>query len=155
MNLDNLDIDDFKDALRRSWTAETCSPSWREKWRPDNPSAGQCAITALLVNDYLGGEIMRCMTEDGSHYYNLMYGSIVLDFTEEQFGGKTPDYRSGEPRTREYLLSNADTAQRYELLKSNFEKSIKDFSIADDILDEDSTETHNLFTENSNETIEK
>ena len=82
------------------------------------------AVAALVLNDFLGGKIMRCESEYGSHYYNLINDKIV-DLTVSQF--KTlPNYETGIERTREYLLSNEDTKKRYKLLlervKENFLK---------------------------------
>ena len=105
--------------IRKSWSYETCSPGLKEQWSEDNPSLGQCAVTALLVNDIYGGKIMRCMASTGSHYYNLIDDKIV-DLTVEQFQGEIPQYENGEERTRKYLLSNSDTKNRYLALLSDF-----------------------------------
>lgn len=117
----------FDEALRivisKSWNSETCVPSLREKWSEENPSLGQCAITALVVNDFLGGNIMRCMSSTGSHYYNFIDNEI-MDFTREQFGQETPDYEHGEERSREYLLGNEDTKARYTRLVNNVRENI-------------------------------
>ena len=40
--------------LTRAWSVETSS-----KWRRDNPACGQCSVTALVVQDLLGGEILK------------------------------------------------------------------------------------------------
>ena len=116
-----------KDIIRiieMSFTKETCYPGLQDKWNSNNPSLGQCAVTSLVVNDFLGGKIMRCESETGSHYYNLINNEI-LDLTSSQFN-TLPDYNTGEERTREYLLDNIDTKSRYKLLlenvKSNFIK---------------------------------
>ncbi|WP_456114964.1 YunG family protein [Streptantibioticus cattleyicolor] len=47
-------------ALRASWAADTCSPDdlARAPWSPGNPAWGHCDITALLVNDLLGGDLV-------------------------------------------------------------------------------------------------
>ena len=117
-----MDIFELKEFLSYSWSKDTCSPGLRNEWNEDNPSLGQCAITALIVNDIFGGKIMRCMASSGSHYYNLIDDKIV-DLTVEQFLGEIPGYNEGQERTREYLLSNEDTKNRYLLLKNNLEKT--------------------------------
>ena len=93
-------------------------------WDESNPSLGQCAITALIVNDYYGGKIMRCMASSGSHYYNMIENELV-DLTVEQFLGEIPEYEKGEERTREYLLGNEDTKSRYLLLNKNLKSVIE------------------------------
>lgn len=42
-------------ALKSSWSKETCYPPWARGWTTENPTKGQCAVTALVVQDYLGG----------------------------------------------------------------------------------------------------
>ena len=111
-------INDIKKELIKSWSKNTCTPYLKEQWSISNPSLGQCAITSLIVNDFCGGKIMKCMTPYGSHYYSLI-NNEVIDLTVEQFNGYIPDYKTGEERSREYLLSNNDTKNRYyELMKN-------------------------------------
>jgi len=45
---------DFYQQLRRSWSPETSSG-----WTRDNPASGQCGVTALVVHDKFGGEILK------------------------------------------------------------------------------------------------
>ena len=111
-------IEELKGLLLKSWSKETCSPGLRDGWSEDNPSLGQCAITSLVVNDLFGGKIMRCMASSGSHYYNMIDDELV-DLTVEQFLGEIPLYEEGAERTREYLLSNEDTKNRYLRLLKN------------------------------------
>ena len=121
-----MKIRELKQLLMQSWNLETCSPGLRDKWDEENPSLGQCAITALIVNDFFGGKIMRCMSSSGSHYYNIIDDELV-DLTVEQFLGEIPQYENGEERTREYLLSNEDTKNRYEKLLYNLKQLIRQF----------------------------
>lgn len=121
-----MEIVKLIELLKLSWEKETCSPGLRDEWNQDNPSLGQCAITALILNDFLGGKIMRCMASSGSHYYNIIDNKII-DLTIDQFLGEIPDYINGEERTREYLLSNEDTRNRYEKLLYNLKNSLEKF----------------------------
>ena len=113
------------DIISMSWSRETCYPTLQNQWSKFNPSLGQCAITSLVVNDFCGGQIMRCMVNGISHYYNLINGHTI-DLTVLQFEGIIPEYDKSEERSREYLLSNDDTKKRYKLLltivKNNFLK---------------------------------
>lgn len=115
-----------------AWTKETCVPSLRSNWSSENKELGQCAITALIVNDYYGGKIMRCMTSTGSHYYNLIDDEII-DLTVEQFMGEIPLYDEGAERTRDYLLSSEDTKARYLMLQKNVKEILSDKLICDSI----------------------
>ena len=113
--------------LEKSWSLETCFPSGQNLWTKENPSFGQCAITALILNDLFGGKIMRCMWGNNSHYYNFINDELV-DFTKDQFIGETPDYKNGEERTREYLLSSEDTKKRYEILLKKVYENLCDYT---------------------------
>ena len=68
---------------------------------------------------------MRCMASSGSHYYNIIDDELV-DLTVEQFLGEIPQYEHGEERTRDYLLSNEDTKNRYLLLNRNLQETIEE-----------------------------
>jgi hypothetical protein len=115
--------------LRRSWSALTSSD---EKWTEENPALGQCAVTALVVQDYLGGEIIniKAITPNGevSHYYNIINGKIV-DITIDQFDNSVTFYdektsKGGYQSLRDYCLSFEDTAKRYALLEDSVSKYI-------------------------------
>jgi hypothetical protein len=118
-----MEIGELKQLLIQSWDIETCSPGLRDKLTEEKPSLGQCAITTLIVNDFFGGKIMRCMASSGIHYYNIIDDELV-DLTVEQFLGEIPQYEHGEEITRDYLLSNEDTKKRYILLNNNLQKTI-------------------------------
>lgn len=121
-----MEIEQLKQLLIQSWNSETCAPGLKTEWSEENPSLGQCAITTLIVNDFFNGKIMRCITPFGSHYYNLIDNQLI-DLTVEQFSGEIPQYENSEERTREYLLSNEDTKNRYEKLLYNLKQSTRQF----------------------------
>lgn len=123
---------ELESALNKSWTRESSSDP--ENWTPDNPAWGQCAVTSLVVNDYLGGEIVwaNAVLPDGreiSHYFNKI-DEKEEDFTRLQFPDgtiiphgipKTKEYSS----TRDYVLSYPVTQQRYELLKQRVKERLR------------------------------
>ena len=117
-------IDEVCEIVSMSFSEDTCYPAWVDKWNSDIKCLGQGAVAALVLNDFLGGKIMRCESEFGSHYYNLINDQII-DLTVSQFN-ILPNYETGIERTREYLLSNEDTKKRYKILlervKENFLK---------------------------------
>ena len=110
--------EEVRSIIKLSWTKDTCYPGSREEWSEKNPSLGQCAVTTLIVNDFFGGKIMRCMCNGISHYYNLINDEIV-DLTVDQFEGVIPNYEESSERTRDYLFSSSDTKERYYLLLNN------------------------------------
>ncbi|WP_228973187.1 hypothetical protein [Streptomyces sp. DH12] len=81
---------DLDRALRSVWAADTCSPDDQADWRPDNPAWGHCDITALVVNDVFGGdlvvgEVFLDGSQHGFHWWNRLAGGVELDLTREQF----------------------------------------------------------------------
>lgn len=109
--------------LRKAWRRETTHPSYQSKWSEDNPSVGQCCVTALIVQDKYGGDIYSCKVGNCSHFINII-NERIIDKTAEQFGGVSKvKYISGSFRkkSRELLLKNKDIKRRYELLKTRLE----------------------------------
>lgn len=110
-------------ALHVSWSADTSKASG---WTENDRAKGQCAVTACVVQDYFGGDILNTIaTLPGgatvSHYFNVV-DSGTIDLTNGQFpdgttfsrpASKTGDFLS----TREYCLSHDDTRQRYIVLR--------------------------------------
>lgn len=66
-------------ALRLSWSLETA-----RQWTKEDPAAGQCNVTALLVHELFGGELLKTRLPEGDHFYNRI-GGCRYDFTESQF----------------------------------------------------------------------
>lgn len=114
---------EFLQLIQKACQRETSADP--DGWSDDNPTWGHCAVVALLAQDFFGGQILRASLNEtpfassGSHYRNESD-----DFTEEQFGGFQLNLFF-EPRTREYLLSNINTATRYQLLKAAFEALLR------------------------------
>ncbi|MFY0613270.1 MAG: hypothetical protein JXQ99_17185 [Hyphomicrobiaceae bacterium] len=66
-------------ALYHSWSIVTA-----QQWSAENPAAGQCNVTALLVHDLFGGDILKTPLPDSEHFYNRIDGARY-DFTASQF----------------------------------------------------------------------
>lgn len=84
-------LTDIEQALRDSWSAETCTPEYRDRWTPANPARDQCGVTAMVLNDLLGGELIRGEVHvDGVrtdfHWWNRLGTGVEVDLTREQFG---------------------------------------------------------------------
>ncbi|WP_234343706.1 YunG family protein [Streptomyces sp. NRRL F-5123] len=87
-----LSLLDLDRALRASWAADTCSPDdvAREAWSPGNPAWGHCDISALLVHDLLGGDLVVGEVDlagdrQGYHWWNALPSGLQIDVTKEQF----------------------------------------------------------------------
>ena len=113
-------------ALAASWTAQTASPL--VAWTPSNPSSGQCAVSALVLQDYCGGEIRRCVVAGTPHYFNRIDGQVV-DSTAAQFGTVAINYDTATVRSCQRILRHADTRQRYELLKGRVERFLVELDV--------------------------
>jgi hypothetical protein len=126
-----VELSELEKALLSSWLKETSLDP--ENWTPQNPAWGQCAVTACVVQDYLGGEIVWAEVIDRgktiSHYFNKIDG-IEHDLTHRQFskGTKIPEgipKTKGLPTTRDYILSYEPTCKRYAILKDLVEDYIE------------------------------
>lgn len=91
---------------------------------------GQCVPVTLIVQDELGGKIMRTVVpNDESHYYNVIEDTR-LDLTREQYPEYDDSdlYDRSEVRERSTLLAVPDVADRYDTLKSLYDMT-KDVEI--------------------------
>lgn len=121
--MEKITLEDLQKALKFSWSAETSVDP--DNWTPENPAWGQCAITALIVQYYFGGNLLRSRVDKfGSHYWNKLPNGEEQDLTRSQFpeGVAIP---FGEKRTRDCVLSFQSTIKRYELLKQRVEDFLK------------------------------
>ena len=112
------DMRGLEDELKQAWCRETSARP--DTWTPSNPAWGQCAITALVVQDMLGGELLRGQWEGTSHYWNRLPSGLEVDLTRGQFLNP-PNPAEVEERSREYVLSWPDTVRRYNLLKERMD----------------------------------
>lgn len=111
--------------LLSCWKKETAAPGCQAVWTEQNPAWGQCAVTALLVQNLLGGELIRtAMDPYGSHYYNRLPDGTEVDLTFCQFPAETV-FPPGQPAQRDYVLyseraRSARSEERYRLLAANY-----------------------------------
>ena len=115
---------DLYDALKHVWCAETCAPRMRDRWTPDNPTYGQCSITAFLTQDLFGGEVYGVPLEDGGYHCFNVVGGRAFDLTSEQFGGRALDYAHVDEQRREDHFAKEEKRLRYELLKERLRQSL-------------------------------
>lgn len=87
-----LSLGEIDRAVRGSWAPDTCSPDDAERvpWTPANPAWGHCDVTALVVNDLLGGdlvvgEVHVAGEQQGYHWWNRLPSGVEIDLTREQF----------------------------------------------------------------------
>jgi len=107
-------LDDLARRLEGSWTRETSADP--PHWSAGNSAYGQCAVTALVVQDYFGGELLRARVDGISHYWNRLPAGLEVDLTRKQFGSN-PHVPTGELKSREFVLSFPETVDRYLSLR--------------------------------------
>lgn len=98
-------------ALLGAW-----SPATSSGWLDESPARGQCGVTALLLNEMFGGDILKTPLPEGTHFYNRIAGERV-DLTDKQFDAPITylDLTSG----RDEALADTSVTQ-YEALRSAF-----------------------------------
>jgi hypothetical protein len=98
-----FDAEQVAGALLKSWSLE-----WARQWTAENPAAGQCNVTALLVHELFGGELLKTRLPEGDHFYNRI-GGRRYDFAESQF--TLPITYADLPTTRAEAARGATIAE--------------------------------------------
>ena len=113
-----LDEKVVKDILRKCWSCESSS-----LWTAENPARGQCGVTALVIQDCFGGEILKTLVDGKIHFYNKIDG-LKYDFTADQFQSlpKYFDFLS----SGEEALSDTNYNQ-YSYLLCRFRRELERF----------------------------
>lgn len=101
----------LEQVLLKVYCKQTAYPKCAHEWSEQNPTLGQCAVTALLVKYYFGGKIYKLSSQN--HYFNVIGGKVV-DLTKAQFNCWL-NYQDSTPKKPS--LFKAKTLKRYRLLK--------------------------------------
>ncbi|MCT4612088.1 MAG: hypothetical protein N4A47_01805 [Clostridia bacterium] len=111
-----MDINKLRCACYNSWDEKTCYDGVLDRWNENNKELGHCAITSMVVNDYIGGNIIKAVVKDeeDAHYFNEVDENII-DLTIEQYN-YSPIYELTKIKTKADLLKNENTKKRYEIL---------------------------------------
>lgn len=105
--LPDYDPEKFGERLPSCWSVETAST-----FSEANPAMGQCSVTALVAQDFLGGDIAKTQVDGAWHYYNIL-GAQRWDFTASQFA--KPLRYDDVPSSREDALTDTTSAQYQKL----------------------------------------
>ena len=109
---------DLYNASLNIWSKDTCAPRMRDRWSNDNPTVGQCSITAFLAQDIFGGEVYGVALGDGNYHCFNVVGDAIFDLTSEQFNNKDLDYSLNYKQDRSTHFKKKEKEERYNLLKS-------------------------------------
>jgi hypothetical protein len=99
--------------LQRHWCADTSF--WPNGWTTDRPSFGQCAVTAMIVHDRFGGEMLRTVNQGVIHYWNRV-DDVDIDLTRDQFDTWDPDDEIVAVDPAQVGSSGPSIAARHSLL---------------------------------------
>lgn len=125
-------LEELLTALWSSWGADTAYDA--SDWSEENPARGQCVVSALVVQDYLGGDFARYEIDEGdlheTHYVNKFANGVVLDTTASQYTHPVnmrmkPVDLKGYATIRDKRLADTSTRTRYELLKSRVAQTLQ------------------------------
>jgi hypothetical protein len=85
-------VDEVVEAIVASWSPDTADPTttYLAAGRPGQQTRGQCGTTALVIQDWLGGDLIIADvlidgTVVGVHYWNRLPDGTELDLTGDQF----------------------------------------------------------------------
>ena len=82
-----VSLTDLTNAIRASWAADTCFGA--AEWTLQNPARGQCVVTALVVQHFLGGTLQKYDTmfngQPENHYANILPNGQTVDLTGHQY----------------------------------------------------------------------
>lgn len=124
-------IQELSAALQASWGPDTAYSS--EEWSHNNKARGQCVVSSLVVQDYLGGDLIRYEINDDqlheTHYVNKLPDGTVIDTTASQYSTPVsmklkPVDTSGSVAIRDKRLADKSTSERYTTLKHRVEQQL-------------------------------
>jgi hypothetical protein len=81
-----MTLAEIEAAVRASWGKDTSDDP--DEWTPERPTRGQCAVTAHVLRELLGGEILVARVTPSineHHLWNRFPTGVELDLTIEQF----------------------------------------------------------------------
>lgn len=131
-----MTIEAIEKILPKAWTPRKGYRAESSLFVSGEAATGQCAVTALVLQDYFGGEIAKVKAFNPadprtsvSHYFNVIEGKKV-DITMGQFKvgvtfSETYAVPEGFSSMREYALSYPDTVERYEQLKAKINELLR------------------------------
>lgn len=118
LKTESLDTN-IRSIVEKGWSKETCHPAYVDKWNFSNRAAGQCAVTAMYINQKYGYDIYETMVGRSRHFFNITSDGKVIDATCDQFPVEPVNYSAS--RKREFKDLYRSCGDRYELFVKNLE----------------------------------
>lgn len=119
----SVSIENILKALHDSWSSDTCFVA--AEWSLENPARGQCVVSSLVVQEFLGGDLIRYQINgpgfEEMHYANILPDQTILDTTGSQYTAPVsltvlPVDLKGFSSIREKRLADPTTRKRYDRL---------------------------------------
>ncbi len=113
-------------AFAGAFALDTCSLDDVDVWSAENAARGHCAVASLVVNDLLGGQLLRAEVHEhgeqiGYHWWNRLAG-VDIDLTRDQF---RLTERIGEPTVVDRPPGEAGNyADQYEVFRARVAASL-------------------------------
>ncbi|MEK6888784.1 MAG: hypothetical protein AABW80_01615 [Nanoarchaeota archaeon] len=106
----NYSFEVVEEAIRASWSRETCNPLLQACWGERCKAQGQCLVTAIVIQNHLEGDILFCRRL--GHYWNNLPDGREVDLTREQFHSRrTKERMKGVKVARGSLLFGVEATQ--------------------------------------------
>ncbi len=120
-----MTLDALTQALYESWGKDTAYKNDRGKWTEINRAAGQCTVTAMIINDYFGGKIYRGYSKKNNlyHYWNIIDGKKV-DLTASQFDNDI-HFDKVVLKKKDQLIKIDNVRKRYYILKGRVDNYLE------------------------------
>ena len=110
---------ELRENIEDAWSYETTF--LRDEWLvTESFATGQCGVTALYVQEKLGGELFEGWIDNEKnrrHFFNVVNG-MLIDLTWKQFPERTPLYHP-KVITRSDILANDWFIERYQNFLNN------------------------------------
>lgn len=116
-------LNQLRQAIIESWSEET---AWPGSWTPSNPAAGQCRVTAAVVQDVLGGEVLMATIQQDplyTHFWNRLPDGQEIDLTADQFTDQQ-QVPAGEPIERGELMKPEPMTRTYPVLLERVQEQL-------------------------------
>lgn len=118
-------LHDIATALEAVWNRDTAYDA--SDWSEENKARGHCIVSCLVVQDYLGGDLLGYAIDEKdlheTHYVNKLDNGVIVDTTASQYTHPVnmrvkPVHLKGFNSIREKRLADISTRKRYEMLKA-------------------------------------
>lgn len=121
-----LTLTQIERAIKKSWSKDTAYYDFLWCKNNNSKASGQCRVTALLVQELLGGDILYShvvCNKELDHYWNKI-GNLEIDLTFKQFRANTTFVKAIKLTRKKVIGGDKRVIETYKILKENYKKNI-------------------------------